>query len=169
MTSRQLIVLRHAKAGPHTATDHERELTSRGERDAGEAGAYLARMSIVPDFALVSSAARAVATWEAVAVASGSSAEANLRDSLYDASPRTVIEELQGVPNGAERVIFVGHNPTAEAVVDQLNDGEGDPEVLSRLQQGYPTAALTVFDVAAPWADLAPHTCRVVDFHVGRG
>lgn len=168
MTRRQLIVMRHAKAGPYTPTDHERELTPRGLSDAGAAGAYLASMSAVPDFALVSSAARAVATWEAVAAASGSPAVASLRDALYNASPRAVIEELRSIPEDARRAIFVGHNPTAETVVGQLDDGEGEPEAVSQLRQGYPTAALTIFDVEVPWAELTAHLCRVVDFHVGR-
>ena len=161
--------MRHAKAGPHTPTDHERELTSRGMCDAAEAGSWLAAHALLPDYAVISSAARAVGTWEAVASAWDTSVDTDFSDALYEASARTVIEVLQGVPAGAERVIFVGHNPTAEEVAHIVDDGEGDREAISRLKPGYPTAALTVMDVSVPWAELSPHTCRVLRFHVGRG
>lgn len=169
MTSRQLIVMRHAKAGPYTDADHERELTPRGVRDATAAGSYLATVAMPPDYALVSTATRAVQTWEAVAKASGSQAEMNLSDALYNASPQDVIEALQAAPDSAKRVIYVGHNPTAEQVANLLADGEGAVEAIDRMQKGFPTAALTVFDVEVPWTDLAPDSCRVLDFHVGRG
>lgn len=168
MTSRQLIVMRHAKAGPHTQTDHERGLTPRGMGDAAEAGAWLAMHSFLPDHAVVSSAARAVGTWEAVASVLETSVDADFSDALYNANARAVIEMLQGVPEGAERVIYVGHNPTAEEVAHIVDDGEGDPEAIGRLKQGLPTAALAVFDVSVPWAELSPHTGRVLCFHVGR-
>ncbi|MGZ5422169.1 MAG: SixA phosphatase family protein [Aeromicrobium sp.] len=167
--SRQLIVMRHSKAGPHTSTDHERELTARGVRDATEAGIWLASRSLLPDYALVSSAKRTVQTWETVAGASGSRVEADLSDALYDARPLDVIEALQGVPGDVGRLIFVGHNPTTEHLANLLDDGQGEPEALTLMREGYPTSALTVFDVAEPWAELERDSCRVVDFHVGRG
>lgn len=169
MTSRQLIVMRHAKAGPYTATDHERELTARGVRDATEAGAWLASRALLPDYAVASSATRAAQTWEAVVTASGSDVKADLTDALYNANPLEVIEVLHAVPGGVERLIFVGHNPTSEHLANLLDDGEGEPEAVSLMREGYPTAALTVFDVPTPWADLERDSCRVVDFHVGRG
>lgn len=167
--TRQLIVMRHAKAGPYSTEDHERELTPRGVGDAGEAGAYLASASLVPDYALVSSAVRAVASWEAVAEASGAKAEVHLRDALYEADPMIVIEMLRELPEEVERAIFVGHNPNAQHLANLLNDGKGEPEALDQLREGLPTAALIVFDVPVPWAEIRRRSCRVVDFHVGRG
>ena len=60
--------MRHAKAEPFGNDDHGRQLTDRGRRDAIEAGVWLAQHDLVPDHALVSSAARTVATWEGVAI-----------------------------------------------------------------------------------------------------
>lgn len=167
--SRQLIVMRHAKAGAHTATDHERSLTERGVRDSTEAGSWLAAKSYLPDHAIVSSAARAVETWQSVAAASGATADAAYSDALYSASPSTVLEELTKLPADARRVIYVGHNPEAEAVAGLLDDGEGDAEATGLLQQDYPTSALTVFEVEVPWAEIDEGSGRVIDFHVGRG
>jgi len=161
--------MRHSKAGPYTETDHERTLTSRGRRDASEAGAWLGANSLLPDLALVSSATRTIETWEAVAAASGSQVEADFRDTLYNASVREVIEELTGVPEDVERLLYIGHNPTAWEVAHVLDDGAGAVDARRQLWEGYPTSALTVFDVAVPWAELERDSCRVVHFHVGRG
>lgn len=167
--SRQLIVMRHAKAGAHTATDHERSLTARGVRDSKEAGSWLAATSYLPDHAIVSSAARAAETWQNVAAASGASADAVFSDSLYSALPGAVVEALTSVPADALRVIYVGHNPEAEAVARLLDDGEGEAAATARLHEGYPTSALTVFEVEVPWAEIGEGSGRVIDFHVGRG
>ena len=169
VTTRQLIVLRHAKAGPRTDTDHERPLTSRGHRDAGDAGDYLAEIPVIPDYGLVSTATRTVETWKDVAAATGATVRPHCHDELYGADAWEVLEMIQTIPASAERVIFIGHNPTVSELVDLLNDGEGDPEIEARLLEGYPTAALTVFDVGTPWSKVSDHSLRVTHFHVGRG
>lgn len=169
MTNRKLIVLRHAKAGPRTDTDHERPLTTRGHRDAGDAGDYLAEIGLSSDYALVSTATRAVETWKDVASATGTTIKAHFHDDLYGADAWEVLEAIQSVPASAGCLIFVGHNPTASELVDLLNDGEGDPEIEARLLDGYPTAAVTVFDVDSVWSKVSDHSLRVTHFHVGRG
>ena len=66
---RRLLLLRHAKAerSQPGGRDHDRVLTQRGRADAKTLGAYLARHRLVPDRALVSTAARTRETWERVA------------------------------------------------------------------------------------------------------
>ena len=161
--------MRHAKAEPFAATDHERVLTDRGRRAATDAGTHLAATGLVPDHALVSTAARAVATWEAVAAACGSTAEASLEGAVYTGSADVVLEALQAVPAAAEVVIFVGHNPSLAYLAHILDDGNGDPAAVREMLQGYPADALAVFEVELGWADLAAETGRLVDFYVGRG
>jgi phosphohistidine phosphatase len=168
MSSRhRLIVMRHAKAEPFAATDHERPLTERGRRNAAEAGNYLARTSIRPDHALVSSATRAVATWEAFAAASGTCVGPDIDDAVFTGSPDVVLDALRRVPEAARCVSFVGHNPTAAYLVHLLDDGNGDPDVVAQLLQGFPAGALAVLDTESPWSELGAASCRLVDFHVG--
>ena len=161
--------MRHAKAEAFAATDHERALTGRGRKDATDAGRFLAAAALVPDHAVVSSADRAVATWRAVAEGSGSTAEASVDDSVYTGSPDVVLDALRLVPERAERVLFVGHNPTAATLAHLLDDGHGDPGAVARLLEGFPAAALAVFEVPGPWSGMGEETGRLVDFHVGRG
>lgn len=161
--------MRHAKAEPFAATDHERALTERGERGAAEAGHYLAGTGVVPDYALVSTAARAVATWQAVARGSGSAATVRLDPAVYNGSPDVALDELREVPPDAEVVIFIGHNPTAAHLAHLLDDGNGEPDAVREMLQGYPATALAVLEVQVPWDELGPESGRLVDFHVGTG
>jgi phosphohistidine phosphatase len=166
---RHLIVMRHAKAEPFAASDHARELTDRGLRDARDAGRYLADTGRVPDHAVVSTAARTQGTWRAVMESSGSSAEAVLDSVVYSGSADMVLESLRVVPAEARIVLFVGHNPTAAYVAHLLEDGNGEASVLEQMLAGYPTSAMAVFEPSVPWEQLGPETCRLVDFYVGRG
>lgn len=169
MNRRRLIVMRHAKAEPFAATDHQRVLTERGQKAAKDAGRHLAATGAVPDHAVVSSAVRAVATWEGVAEGSGSEAEARFDGSVYTGSPDVVLEALRTVPHEAEVVIFVGHNPTASYLAHLLDDGNGEPAAVREMLQGYPASALAVLEVEVAWRELGPETGHLVDFYVGHG
>lgn len=158
--------MRHAKAEPFAATDFVRRLTDRGMAHATAAGAHLAAKGILPDYALVSSAARAVATWHAVAEACGADAEANIDEAVYTGSVDVVLEALQSAPPEAHTVIFVGHNPTAAYLTHLLDDSEGDEAAVTGLLRGFPTGALAVLEFDVEWSELGPETGRVVDFFV---
>lgn len=165
VSTRRLIVMRHAKAESHAISDHDRVLTGRGTRDAERVGQYLADIDVVPDHALVSTAVRAVGTWQAVARGAGSSAQPILEESVYPGGPGEVLEAVRSVPAEARVLIVIGHNPAMAALVQMLDDGEGDLAVLNELARGYPTSAVTVFDVEPRWADLAEGCGRVTHFH----
>lgn len=165
---RRLVVLRHAKAEPFAASDHARRLTDRGVADAAAAGAHLAATGVVPDHAVVSTAARTRMTWVAVRDTSGSEAEAVFEDAVYHGDAEATLETLRTVPAAASTVLWVGHNPTAAELANLLDDGSGDEGAVSGMLRGFPTGALVVFEIDVTWAELAPETGRVVDFHVGR-
>ena len=157
--------MRHAKAETSAATDHQRVLTERGRRDAVRAGWYLLDSDVVPDCVLVSSAARAVGTWQAVAEGSRSAAKVDVDDEMYSAGPEAVLQALRSAPAEASVAMVVGHNPTVAYVARLLDSGDGEPEPRRALAEGYPTSALTVFEVDVPWADLDAASGRVVAFH----
>ena len=161
--------MRHAKAEPFAETDHVRALTERGRRDAAAAGRHLAATGTVPELALVSTATRAVATWEAVSQASGSTAQTWTDGALYTGSPDVVLESLRVIPAPTAVAILVGHNPTVSHLAHLLDDGEGDPVAVQQLLHGYPAAAMAVLEVDCDWSDLGAEAGRLVDFHVGKG
>lgn len=162
--------MRHARAESFATDDHARRLTSRGRRDAVAAGAWLAEQGVVPQRVLASSAARTVATWTAVAEGlGGSSAEVSMEDALYHGGPADALGLLRGVPEQVATVLYVGHNPTVFSLVHLLDSGDADPDAFRAMSVGYPPAAMTVFDVAVPWAELGEGSARVAAFHVGAG
>ncbi|HEX6249373.1 MAG TPA: histidine phosphatase family protein [Nocardioidaceae bacterium] len=168
MTSRRhLVLVRHAKAEPFAATDHARELTDRGRREAAAAGSYLKERDVVPDHAVVSSAARTRATWDVMEQTMGSGATVVHDDSVYAGSTDVVLEVLRLVPDEARSVVFVGHQPAVGYLAHLLDDGAGDHEALHRMLHGFPTASMAVFEVEVPWADLAAECGRLVDFRPG--
>lgn len=161
--------MRHAKAEPYAATDHARELTAQGRADACDAGTYLAAARIIPDYAVVSPAARTRSTWAEVASVLGASPETVYDEALYSGGVDGVLEALHVVPEDARTVMYVGHNPTAEYLAHVLDDGNGEPGAVTQMLAGYPTSALTVLDVDVPWSELGEGVARVRHFHVGRG
>ncbi|MGZ6798080.1 MAG: SixA phosphatase family protein [Nocardioidaceae bacterium] len=166
---RRLIVMRHAKAEPFASTDHSRRLTDRGAASARDAGVHLVAHGLVPDYAVVSSSARTVATWDAVAEGSSADAEVSVDDAVYTGSADVALESLRAAPEQARTLIFVGHNPTAAYLVHMLDDSEGDPDALTRLMQDFPPGAVATFEVAGQWAALGPESGRLVDYYVGQG
>ncbi|HEX6383989.1 MAG TPA: histidine phosphatase family protein [Anaerolineae bacterium] len=117
-----LLILRHAKSSWDNAnlSDHDRPLNERGQRDAPRMGRLLRDRELVPDLIITSTAERALATAEAVALASDYDGEIKYTRRFYHADPETYLEVLQTVPNKYERVMIVGHNPGMEELVEQL-------------------------------------------------
>ena len=168
-TTHRLVIVRHSKAEQIAASDAERRLTDRGRGDAAAAGAWLADQCPPPDRALVSGAARTRETWELLAKAAGWQVETEHDDALYGADEDTVLDILRDLDEKVGSVVLVGHNPTVGMLAQLLDDGDGEPEAVDRLMLGYPTSAVTVFDVPLPWARLGPGSATLTAFEVGRG
>ncbi|MFQ5400457.1 MAG: histidine phosphatase family protein [Anaerolineae bacterium] len=117
-----VLVLRHAKSSWAFADlgDHERPLNERGRRDAPRMGRLLRREGIVPELILSSTAERALATAEAVALDSGYEAEIEVLRRLYHAGPETYLDILRNMGDSVGRVMMVGHNPGMEELVTSL-------------------------------------------------
>lgn len=169
MPSRTLIVMRHAKAEQEGLTDHERELAERGVADAAAGGRWLAAEGVEVEEALVSSAARALGTFAAVAEGADWDLSPSVERSLYNAGPETALDVVREVADDVASVLIVGHNPTMGYLVQMLDDGEGDADAVAELATGgYPTGALTIFRVEGSWADLEPGSATVQAYHVPR-
>ena len=161
--------MRHAKAEPYAADDHDRSLTRKGAAAAADAGRYLAAAGILPDLALVSSAVRTQQTWEQASAACGAGTRVEASEEMYVATPPLVLEAVRLVPDDVGTVIYVGHNPTLTYLAHLLNNGEGDPEVMGRMLEGFPPAAVAVFELPGRWAELDEGEALLTHFHVGSG
>jgi phosphohistidine phosphatase len=165
---RRLVVMRHAKAEPGGETDALRELAQRGWEDALEAGRWLASRGVSPDAALVSSAVRTTATWQALAEGGSFEVEATYSEPLYGAGPESALDLVRETDAKVRTLVLVGHNPTMAYLAQLLDDGSGDQDAAREMATGYPTGALTVFEVSSTWSRLDLAGARLVAFHVGR-
>jgi phosphohistidine phosphatase len=162
-------VLRHAKAAPQGRDDHSRPLTARGRRQATEVGTYLAGAPVPdvdsPELVLSSSARRAVQTAELVVAELGGDVELVVEPRLYQADPDDVVDVLRELGSDPPSVLVVGHNPTVHELAFLLVDGD-DGRGRSRLERGFPTAALAVIAVGATsWTGLSTGTGTLLDLH----
>jgi phosphohistidine phosphatase len=146
-----LLILRHAKSSWSNAQigDHQRPLNERGKRDAPRVGRRLQREGPAPDLIISSSAERALATAEAVALAAEYDQEIAVTRSLYHAGVQECIELLQGLPDRVNVVMIVGHNPGLEELLFALS---GEREFLT-------TAALAEIELPVDaWQQLGEET-----------
>lgn len=170
-TARQIVVMRHAKAEQLGPTDFDRHLADRGVTEAGMAGAWLVAQGFTPDHVLVSAALRTRETWAAVADGAGWDVDAIETDedaTLYEAGPETALDLVREVPGDVLALLVIGHNPTMGSLAELLDDGEGDEDASNALVMGYPTAAMTLFDLTGDWADLDEQGATIRAHHVPR-
>ena len=166
--SRDLVVMRHAKAEPGGESDHDRELAQRGWDDAVTAGRWLADSGFVPDSALVSSSRRTASTWLALAEGGSFEAEATYSEALYTAGPEAALDLVRETDDDVTSLVVVGHNPTMAYLAQLLDDGTGDEEAGREMATGFPAGALARFAVAGLWVELDLASASLVGFHVGR-
>ena len=143
----RLILLRHGKAEADAPNgdDFDRRLTPRGLTESAAMGASLADLGFRPDVALVSSAARACGTWEALSPAFPA-AEARFDRSLYLADAASLRAAAEAAGTNFDVVLLVAHNPGIQDLVGQLlREGSAPASLIARAQRMFPTAGAAVF------------------------
>jgi phosphohistidine phosphatase len=139
-----LVLIRHGKSDwSGGLADIDRPLARRGRRQAPEAGHWLAA-TIALDLAVVSPAARTVATWDLVAAGLRERPEVRYDERVYAASGSQLLAIVRELPEAAATAALVGHNPGLEDLLSQLT-GERRP---------MPTSAIAVVDLEGPWAEV---------------
>lgn len=170
-TTRQLILLRHAKsAWPDDVPDHERPLAPRGRRDAPAAGLWLRQSSYAPDRVLCSTARRARETWQLAEEELGAQPQTLFEERVYAASTTTLLDLARQTSVDVGTLLIVGHDPamqglTLELASAQPNDKE-EAKLVGRVRAKYPTAAIAVLSFSGSWADLSPGEAHLGGFVV---
>ena len=172
MTTRTLILLRHAKAEtPGVLDDFDRALTARGESDADAAGAWLANEKLHPDLVLCSPARRTRQTWSGASIAlqqgepAAPAPEVHYEERLYSGGRSEVFDLLRAVPDSVRTVLVVGHNPTMSEVSALLLPNEQFTGSVVEMK----TAGLAVHSNDGPWATAEPGAMRLIRQHTARG
>jgi phosphohistidine phosphatase len=167
--ARQLVVMRHAKAG-EAPLDIERPLTDRGMRDAAAIGDWLGEQGVVPNRIVVSPARRATQTWfGAAAQLAQAPPEPVIDERIYENSMDLLLDVVTETPDGIDTLVLVGHNPAFAALAYALDDGAGDQRARRELHAGFPTSAVAVFDLAVPWSAVTTEAGTLVGFAAPRG
>ncbi len=165
---RTLVLLRHGKSAyPPDCADRDRPLAERGIREAGLAGDWL-RPHVPPvDAVLCSPATRTRQTFDRTRL----TAPVHYAERLYDATPGTVIDVINGVAahfdTDIRTLLVIGHEPALSRVALGLSDG-GNATAAQRISEKFPTSAIAVLRTAADWDELALQGAALVAFHVPR-
>jgi len=166
--NRELLLLRNGKAVPDdTRGDFHRELRNKGKRHAQRIGVWLAQHALIPDHVISSSAERALNTAAKCGKAMGLPAQGiEASDALYLASPEVLLEHLRQVPEEAERVMLVGHNPGLEQLLEQLCEA---PPPRSPGHRLLPTGSVAQLAFSGGWRTLKPGQARLRAIQHGAG
>lgn len=161
---RTLVLLRHAKSAyPPGVTDHDRPLAPRGVREAGLAGDWMRVNLPAVDEVRCSTATR---TRETLARAE-LDAPVRYIDRLYDATPGTVIDEINTVADDVRTLLVVGHEPAISRVALALADGTNS-SAAEHIAAKFPTSAIAVLRTAGDWTQLRLGGAALVTFCVPR-
>jgi len=166
--TRELIVLRHAKADRGSHVDHERPLTGRGRRDALAAGRWMAENDIKPELTLCSTATRAKETWALAAMELGDGVPTQFERDIYGGDTEDILRLLRDTDKHVHTLLLVGHNPTLQDLV-LLLAGEGEPELIDAARSDFGTAAVARLRLSRGWTVLDPASATLIDFTVARG
>ena len=146
---KQLVIMRHAKAekAPAGGEDFDRPLSADGRDEAASVARALAAYGVKPDFALVSSARRTLETFRQVEGVLGE-IPALIGKDLYNAGADALRRAVEAHADDGRCLLLVAHNPGVQYLVaDYLFEGAASPDIVGKVQNGYPTATATVFEV----------------------
>ena len=178
-TTRQLILLRHAKSDWPDVPDRDRPLAKRGRRDAPRIGRWLHEHGYQPDVVVVSDAARTRQTWDLVAPEHGGSPAVRFKPRAYAASALTLLYLAQELPARYRTALLIAHNPglsdlaTSLAAPPESDRAPGLPESDRattnngpRPAISLPTAAVAIFDFPGDWPSLTPGHARLISLTI---
>ena len=120
---KDLIIVRHAKSSWKDSglDDRERPLNRRGERDAPEMGARLARRGERPDLVVSSPAVRALTTARIIAgKLDYARKDIVVVSRLYGADVDELLDVIRSADESAATLMLFGHNPGLTELANHL-------------------------------------------------
>jgi phosphohistidine phosphatase len=163
---RTLTLLRHGKSSwsDPAVADIDRPLAPRGKRAARLIAKYMRKKKIRPALVLSSPSRRTRQTLEGIESSLGKGSRVEFAPELYAAAEEELLERLRAVPDSAESVMLIGHNPGLHDLARALASRGVD---LPRLDEKFPTGALATLVIDSDtWATLAPGDAELVDYIV---
>jgi phosphohistidine phosphatase len=155
--TKHLYLLRHAKSSwdDPGLDDHDRPLAPRGRKAAARMGEYLRASQAQISLVLCSSAVRTRQTLELLAPPG----EVQIEPELYQASSGQLVERLRRIPETADAVLLIGHNPAIQDLAVGLTGSATDLG-----SRKFPTAALAILTFAGAWPELDRGRAELAEF-----
>ena len=118
----RITLIRHGKAeiSNFRKKDFERSLSLRGQQNSSAVGEFLARHKMLPELVLVSTSSRTRETYEFMKRHWPHNIPVKFIDKLYEASARTLLEEIIDHGRDQENVAVIGHNPSLVVLLNHM-------------------------------------------------
>jgi phosphohistidine phosphatase len=160
----RVYLLRHAKAQwPSPGMrDFDRPLEQRGEQAAQAMGKTMAEAHFLPEVIVTSPSRRTKQTLEHLASQLTGPFRLEEDGELFGGAPDAYLSAIRSVEN-AGSVMLIGHNPMIEDLAIALV-GTGEPALVNRLRDGFPTSGLAVIDFDGPLSAVEPAAGTLVTF-----
>lgn len=95
--------------------DHDRPLSSRGQRASGLIAGYLQEQGISPERVLCSSSVRTRETLERISAGFAGEVKVQIEEGLYGTSAGDLLARLRKVEGDTESLMVIGHDPAIPA------------------------------------------------------
>ena len=154
-----LYLLRHgdANAGTPEQGDLGRTLNARGSEEATLIGRYLAQIPGDLDLVLCSAAQRTQQTWTLIAACLANPPQAQIERDLYLCSAAGLDKRIRELPEDAENVMIIAHNPGLHEAAMYYADVSDGP-IMRRLYSEFPSAARVAFQFNQAWPGVRGRT-----------
>ena len=153
MTTRTLVVMRHAKSDwSIDVPDRQRPIGARGVRQAREAGGWLAEHVPGIDLVLTSPAQRARMTWQESRETYGEVPLTATDEHNYTLDEQDLLDVVREIDDSVVTALLVGHNPGLDALVRLLSGREVEMV----------TSALAILRFEGHWSNLGARTCVLI-------
>lgn len=156
-------LLRHAKSdwSDHDKRDFDRGLNERGRQGARLMGRHIRSEGTQWSLIRASSAERVRRTVEAALPG----AEIAFDQRLYLASAETMAELIADLPDEADAVLLVAHNPGLQDLILKLVAPDRENALFDAAKEKFPTASYAVIELPAErWANVAEESGTLVHF-----
>lgn len=156
-------LLRHAKSdwSDSDKRDFDRGLNERGRQGARLIGRHIREEGTRWDPVRASSAERVRRTVEAALPG----VEIAFDKRLYLASAETLAELVGELPEEANAVLFVAHNPGLQDLILKLVAPSRENALFDAAKEKFPTASFAIIELPAErWAEVAEESGKLVHF-----
>lgn len=164
---KELLILRHAKAAndSESGRDFDRPLNEQGREAADFLGKYLQAHHELPDLVCCSDALRTRETFLRIMDKLPRPLPVSYQNGLYLSSAGDLLDYVNAIPEAAERVLLIGHNPGMHHLARILS-GSGDAEALTALEYKFPTGGMAIiqFPPDSKWQSIGPNSGKLTAF-----